>query len=654
MLITLKTRFIPQIHGFKFDNSGFHLTAADLGLDSDVAVTQDFGLCGGMSFAALDRFFSERQVEARTDTPDSADPLFNELLTRQIDTLRDGVWKKVLNWQSAPDMGHLIRKHSVGYRTKKEWPTIKEKLDSGIPITLCLICVEGYTANPTKNHQVVAYHYEERDERIFIWVYDPNHPGDPQFISVNLEENNIDGQHSSPHLERLRGFFPIDYDLQEIVARIYSARSSCHFINANIGSIDGQPTRLNEFKLQFSWHANYIPCYHLMKDGYAYTGPSPEGGSDISHEWQPLSVSGSREVSIITYGSTSHVVRLQIADTFEDETLLLPPSVTLTGAAFIHSPVLANPERAVICDASEAMEDVQVVETGPSLETVEAFLDRAVLVAGKPEGEVDNPWAMRAFQTVFKLGYTTKPVYCKVSHKWLLAPITFKHCINRGKINDDETITIIDHGQEVVLQNDQLDGFEFTNGFSWDDYDQNIFIELNLMANDAVSQHANDRIVLHARSLLIFTVAHYVFRGHGPDWADIENRIHEYVDREFLIQLVDNLRADTQLRVIHNQNVFISKFLEAAPLVWDQIENDRMFKRAVKQTRLKSHRRGLIKIAEVVQAADSLTKFKDNVDTLSLQLAKDDAYTMTQLCFSAIFDHFDQTGKLNRIIDSLP
>jgi hypothetical protein len=96
-----------------------------------------------------------------------------------------------------------------------EWPKVRNRIDSGEPTTLCLIRVEGFSANPAENHQVVGYRYDldSTAKHVTIWVYDPNYPNND---SVKLEfdldrpNSNINAKQSSG--ERLRGFFEIRYD----------------------------------------------------------------------------------------------------------------------------------------------------------------------------------------------------------------------------------------------------------------------------------------------------------------------------------------------------------------------------------------------------------------------------------------------------------
>ena len=58
-----------------------------------------------------------------------------------------------------------------------EWPRIRDEIDAGHPSVVGLVRAAG--SSPwalTRNHQVLAYGYEERPEAITIHVYDPNHP----------------------------------------------------------------------------------------------------------------------------------------------------------------------------------------------------------------------------------------------------------------------------------------------------------------------------------------------------------------------------------------------------------------------------------------------------------------------------------------------
>lgn len=95
------------------------------------------------------------------DTLKENSDLYDALLYAQYKSLvRDTIWKRVCDWQRRPDLGHWWTPHSIGHYTSREWGSLRKRLDQGNPTILMLIRAEGYFANPTENHQVLAYRYE--------------------------------------------------------------------------------------------------------------------------------------------------------------------------------------------------------------------------------------------------------------------------------------------------------------------------------------------------------------------------------------------------------------------------------------------------------------------------------------------------------------
>ncbi|MBL8486948.1 MAG: hypothetical protein JNK22_07675 [Rhodocyclaceae bacterium] len=197
-----KTSFKPSVHGWPFDNFG------------------KFGNCGGMCFAALDRYYGGEAVDRSISQPSVV--LRKEIEGRQADTLDDWLWGKVIQWTQRPDEGHGYRGHSVGHMTQHdEWPKVRSSLDAGQPITLCLIRVEGFTANPAGNHQVTAWDYTlGSNGHVVVAVYDPNHAGDDRVsVEFDLGRNKINARQSTG--ESVRGFFGIRYD-RDINVHVHS------------------------------------------------------------------------------------------------------------------------------------------------------------------------------------------------------------------------------------------------------------------------------------------------------------------------------------------------------------------------------------------------------------------------------------------------
>ncbi len=169
-----KTGFDPATHGFLFPNS-FSISPSLLGLDLG---EWNMGLCGGMSLAAVQAFNEGRGLSRRTTVPPQGSALFNNLLQLQIETIPSQIIAKVYDWQSSPDLSQRWTRHSIGYRTKREWSKIEASLNAGKPVVLLLIRVQGYFADISKNHQVVAIGYKVFDQTNVrtIQIYDPNHP----------------------------------------------------------------------------------------------------------------------------------------------------------------------------------------------------------------------------------------------------------------------------------------------------------------------------------------------------------------------------------------------------------------------------------------------------------------------------------------------
>ena len=200
------TSFKPRRHGFHFHNF-FTISPRVFGIDLG---TWNMGLCGGMCAGALNRFNNDVDVPVDTTPPEEGTLLYKELLHRQIRSLMDptNIIDDIYDWQSAPDEGQPYRKHSVGYRTKKQWWKLKARLDEGKPTSLVLIRAEGYLGNLSDNHQVVAigYRYNPTTKDLSISVYDPNHPDQTHTLSMNLglPRSRLSARDSTGN--RLRGF----------------------------------------------------------------------------------------------------------------------------------------------------------------------------------------------------------------------------------------------------------------------------------------------------------------------------------------------------------------------------------------------------------------------------------------------------------------
>ena len=168
--------FLPSRSGFRFVNRWpagpafeWRVRYLRIGI-GDVAE----GLCGGMCFAAADRFLRGETPPASVTPPAAGSALFDEIAHRQLDSLELGrtplrFWlaaarRRADRWTAA-DQVH-------------EWRAIRADIDAGRPAMTGL--VRSAAVNPfslTTNHQVLGYAYEAGPARASIRIYEPNHPG---------------------------------------------------------------------------------------------------------------------------------------------------------------------------------------------------------------------------------------------------------------------------------------------------------------------------------------------------------------------------------------------------------------------------------------------------------------------------------------------
>ena len=228
------TAFNVKKHGFQFGNTfnaekimdemkiGYAIPNRGTP-EYEIYKTMGAGLCSGMCWAALDRYFGKIKRPDTTESPQSG-KLFKELVHRNWDAMKWG-WTigKVIAYQACFDDGKLkLDKYTLGYKTQiNEWPKIKEKLKKGIPATMVLITQSQLALlNPlslTKNHAVVAigYKYDSDTKRVKIYAYDPNHRRNRIKISFTLgaEYYRLSIKHDEG--DTLRGFFYNSYDRKE-------------------------------------------------------------------------------------------------------------------------------------------------------------------------------------------------------------------------------------------------------------------------------------------------------------------------------------------------------------------------------------------------------------------------------------------------------
>ena len=169
-------RFRPSRYGFRFRNFWPKQPALILNFGAIRIPIGDTsrGLCGGMVFAARDRF--ERDEDAPPDaTPPQPDvPLFKEIVDRQLASFGRLLVSVPIRFWLAAALGDGRR---VRETVKRAWPAIRADIDAGRPAMVGLVRLATLNPLAPLGHQVVAYRYDETPDRVAIGVYDPNHPG---------------------------------------------------------------------------------------------------------------------------------------------------------------------------------------------------------------------------------------------------------------------------------------------------------------------------------------------------------------------------------------------------------------------------------------------------------------------------------------------
>jgi len=179
--------FLPSRHGFRFANwwprsvaRKWHIGMVELGI-GDVSR----GLCGGMAFAARDRFERGEPGAPETEAPRPETALFKEIVDRQFDSFGTLYIVPLRFWLSSA-LGNAA---SRGRETAgSAWPAIRGEIDAGRPAMIGLVRQAGW--NPLAvgmGHQVAGYRYETTPDAVSIGVYDPNHPGKDD-VEVRFEK----------------------------------------------------------------------------------------------------------------------------------------------------------------------------------------------------------------------------------------------------------------------------------------------------------------------------------------------------------------------------------------------------------------------------------------------------------------------------------
>jgi hypothetical protein len=200
--------FAPEGAGFgsqgfdfinQFTNNAFTLSVDGYHLDFE----HTYGLCGGMTYAALDTFLAgngtttPEGLQAGTLSlgpgllsPPDRGPVFDYLYMRQLNSL------EASNFSAVREMLHMMLLDP--YESERERETshyfgdITRSINAGQPVPLLL--VEALSPSQVfENHQVLATGYFYRggpQGQLVVQLYDPNFPGRFMYLNTHNTYND--------------------------------------------------------------------------------------------------------------------------------------------------------------------------------------------------------------------------------------------------------------------------------------------------------------------------------------------------------------------------------------------------------------------------------------------------------------------------------
>jgi hypothetical protein len=270
------TNFKPAIHGFRFVNS----------FVNDVVPSMDVrtgGLCGGMSYSALDYYFAHAPVPQQTYRPANRTTLQSYLYNREVQSLASNLdkWAEVGFNPGGSRNGEFFNwglQGTNGGRLEE----LRSFIDQGTPAVIDLQGDGG-----TGNHQVVAFGYsmgryqgdlKNFEDDLKIVVYDSNYPmktrtlipdvpnqlyryaeGGPERWRTYFVDKNYHAQ-TPPSLPN--PVYPNDGTVRELILSFHTGSDDMRGGNDNIDLavdlLDGSRQLYPNVNLSARWLPNYI------------------------------------------------------------------------------------------------------------------------------------------------------------------------------------------------------------------------------------------------------------------------------------------------------------------------------------------------------------------------------------------------------------
>ena len=219
-----KTDFTPTLNGFHFGNY-FVNNILQVPVYGQIS---SLGRCGGMSFSALDFYFTHHMIPRSTNqdfaasgsVPPDGTPLADYIYRRQIDSFLTASAAKFITWSVTPDGPSFLLRGVDSWTKQDEYTKLRMAIDAGKPVPLGLVVATDLSGLP-HNHQVVAYGYDldAAGKPSIVHIYDNNHPDE----EVTLTARSAGSGWIESTGEQWRGFFVQDYVSQPPPAMLITA-----------------------------------------------------------------------------------------------------------------------------------------------------------------------------------------------------------------------------------------------------------------------------------------------------------------------------------------------------------------------------------------------------------------------------------------------
>ena len=197
----MDTSFLPSVNGYQFQNR-FEKNWPNRFVKLLIR-NSAYGLCGGMVFSALDYFFQGKSIIITSKIADLESDYIGHLWKRQFASMPVRNYFLLASGTFQKDSSLLTN------TINKEIPRAIESINKNLPAPIIIIRSKRLE-NPMDNHQILLTGYDIKGPITNFTSYDPNHPLETTFLTVNRKygEENI----SQSTGELVRGFFLNRYD----------------------------------------------------------------------------------------------------------------------------------------------------------------------------------------------------------------------------------------------------------------------------------------------------------------------------------------------------------------------------------------------------------------------------------------------------------